>query len=714
MDDVEILEVNSGPENGPRTPDGSGQRTPNKRGPMTPEHRGPRTPDGRGPRTPERTGPRTPDGSGPRTPELDLPVKLHDCKGKILLCSHSLKAGIVKTENQSGPIYCVFSYRNLHLPENAKFENMHVYCDAWLMKQSAFIPYLASVVWREDSPPQAEQKQRILGNPNPADQDFYAQVAEDMSRILKEEDENSHGYEDRKSHKKHKKQRRRSRSRDRKRSRSGDRHRSHDRDDKYRDRKKHKRDHSRERSKRNKSSKERRFKEESPERKHRDYSPDDEEQDHHDEYYRGRSSFRGRMRGRMRMMRGGTGVIPAPTSKAKLAIGRNVFPSDEDTEGALPTSSVPMRGRGRGRFVRIGRGALPGLKLKKLVHGEDVSTTPVPTGDDRPGLGFSGGGQLSVRDNARWRRWQQLSRSGKDKEGNGGSVPRDGSPGSGGSELDEYGANAESLKKPTKKYVSRSKSPVTSGVNGLRVSVLTYENEEVGILSGPKETKILFHINQVWIKHPSAGFSPFTEIYPTGDLSKHFYPGREVSCHIREIPKTRDVKGQAEAVWLQGFPPEPALFRFRELPAELNFHLAQYQSGKCGKLEMVLSVDKHSSLEGTVQEYVSFEMGVVRLMGKEGACALFHLDQVWIYEDRNWVLFKDVIKSPLSIDYLPIGSVVSLSVRKLPCSAYSHLRYQVIIKTLLKKFFKFRYFNLTDSNLNLFLFIFVKDSFLRV
>ena len=175
----------------------------------------------------------------------------------------------------------------------------------------------------------------------------------------------------------------------------------------------------------------------------------------------------------------------------------------------------------------------------------------------------------------------------------------------------------------TKSRITRSRSPaVVSGTSGMRVLVLTYENEEVGILSGQKDTKILFHINQVWIKHPSAGYCPFAEIYPTGDLSKHFYPGREVSCHIRDIPKTRDVKGQAESVWLHGFPPDDSLFRNRELAAELNFHLAQYQSGKFGKLEMVLSVDKHSSLEGTVQEYITHEMGLIRLVGKDGGVVL--------------------------------------------------------------------------------------------
>merc|ERR1719193_2342382 len=149
---------------------------------------------------------------------------------------------------------------------------------------------------------------------------------------------------------------------------------------------------------------------------------------------------------------------------------------------------------------------------------------------------------------------------------------------------DEYGADAQSEEQSSKKIERKSSLPrnrVTSSPIdtelGTKALVLTYENEETGILSGPSETKILFHVNQVWIKHPSAGYCQFAEIYSTADLSKHFYPGRQVCVFVRNIPKTRDVKGQAEAVWLQGYPPEDDLFRTRELGAELNFHLAQYQ-----------------------------------------------------------------------------------------------------------------------------------------
>ncbi len=161
--------------------------------------------------------------------------------------------------------------------------------------------------------------------------------------------------------------------------------------------------------------------------------------------------------------------------------------------------------------------------------------------------------------------------------------------------------------------------------------VLTFENEEVGIMSGSKQAKVLFHVNQVWINHPTAGFCPFRELYPTMELSKHFYPGREVRCFKREVPPSREVSSQAWAVWLLGSPPDDELFRTAELAAELNFHLAEYLSGRLGRLDMVVPVAQHSSLDATVQEYISHELGVAKLLGTgDKGVVLFHLDQVFL------------------------------------------------------------------------------------
>ena len=632
----------------------------------------------------------------------ELPGKLNDCQGRLLFYNEDLSAGVIQTGSNTGSIYCMFHQGDDGLlipPADLQTENLPIVCDAWMMRETAYIPYLAAVVWVEATPPSAQQKQKILGNPSSVNMDAYSETVERLTRILKGGRETSRDRDEhRKSHKKHKKVKKRSRSRSRRRSRSGDRQRSSDREDRYRgERKKHRRDHSRDRHRK----KDRRHRDESSERgRHSRSPPEGHENGRSGQHFRGgRPGFRGRGRaggggGRMRILRGA--MPQAVAAKPKLAIGRNVFPDSDSEEeadvGGVPVSSLPaaIRARGRGRFIRIGRGALPGLKLKKLVHGEEVPET-ILSNEERPGLGYADSGARpsrgsGFRESSRWKRWQKLSRTQDElKDGGEEDEPRNSSPVSADSEKDEYGGDAEVIsprKKSSRRPESsrssaRDKSPAEASSNGVRVSVLTFESEEVGILSGAKDTKVLFHINQVWILHPSAGYCPFTEIYPIGELSKHFFPGREVSCHMRSIPKTRDVKAQAEAVWLHGFPPNDSLFKTRELAAELNFHLAQYNSGRCGKLELVLSVDQHSALNGTVQEYVTYELGLIRLMGQNGGVVLFHLDQVWIYEDSGWTLFKDVMKSPLSVDYLPVGTAVSVSVRKLPCSENSHLRYQV-------------------------------------
>ena len=254
----------------------------------------------------------------------ELAPKLNDLEGKIIFCSKSLQVGVIRTEGQSGSIYIMFHFDSLTLPEVSaeKIEGLRVYCDAWLMQKSSYIPYLAAVAWQEgQQPPTEEQKKRIQSNPTPNDMDVY-QLSEELSRMLKRDREGSRDRDDRRSHKRHKKSKKRSRSRDRRRSRSDDRY-SPDKD-----RKKHKRDNSSERRRRRHGSKERRFREESPEpRRHRGGSGEDG--GGYDDYRSSRGGFRGRrMRGPMPRGMPGRAPLPASNStasKPKLAIGKSSF-----------------------------------------------------------------------------------------------------------------------------------------------------------------------------------------------------------------------------------------------------------------------------------------------------------------------------------------------------------------------------------------------------
>ena len=62
---------------------------------------------------------------------------------------------------------------------------------------------------------------------------------------------------------------------------------------------------------------------------------------------------------------------------------------------------------------------------------------------------------------------------------------------------------------------------------------------------------------------------------------------------------------------------------------ELNFHLAEYSSGRLSSLDTVNATPtKLKSVEGVVQEWISNEVGLVRC---DDGVALFHIAQAWAY-----------------------------------------------------------------------------------
>lgn len=188
----------------------------------------------------------------------ELPGKLNDCQGTIILFKSSIGAGVLKTKNHTGSINCMFLADNVVIPDIKDPRDVvgqEIFCDAWLMKDTDYIPYLASVVWKGTNLPAADKKQRILSNPSSSDMDAYAKDVARLGQTLREDGE------DRRSHKKHKK--RRSGSRDRKRDRRSN---SNDR----RSRKKYSRSRSRSRS-RDRSSKKK--------HRRRDSSRDSDESD---------------------------------------------------------------------------------------------------------------------------------------------------------------------------------------------------------------------------------------------------------------------------------------------------------------------------------------------------------------------------------------------------------------------------------------------------
>ena len=693
-----------------------------------------------------------------------LPSKVYDCKSSVVLVQDLIQSGVAELEGGDGKLaYCFFQAKDVitKYTEGSLSERLptgsRVKCNAWLLDETAKIPYLVSTIWTEGTEVPTTAVDKILGMPGIPDMQMYHKISKDLAwmlpsnRKLKKDkkDKEKKGRDREKEKKKDLKRNEREIFKDedkrksyldrlasaspterdrgrrrRSRSRTGERSRQRSRRSRSRDRKDRRRSSERKRSSsrdrkdsgrsRSGGVKEERSKGKSLSREsgqsrqsesdrkdpHRsvdellaknygnrnyddgrttrgetDYDNNEEEPMSR----RRRFSEEGRIyRGRGRFMRGGRGHFP----RKKLAIGRNVFPEGDDDgfEGGrgrgklaigrnvFPDPSESSRGNNRGRFK----------KQRGFAVGRNVFES-----EDRPGLGFT---KPKIRENSRWKRWQELCRKKPGEEeytDNIAEFPsRETSPVSDGEELldnpTEPNNNPVADRPGSRVSSNRSRSPVQAIQLGHVVEVSTYENEEVGILTGQKDMKILFHINQVWSNHPSSGFCPYREIFPTSDLSKHFYPGRSVLCWARSIPPTKQANFQATAVWLDGEPPEEKLYRTSELPAELNFHLTEYQTGAMGKLDMVVPPAKHRSMEAVVQEYISHEMGVARLTGADGGVVLFHLGQVWTFT-TTWVPYTSVMTKPLSKEYLTIGTKVAVAVRKLPASMNSQLRYQAMV-----------------------------------
>lgn len=715
--------------------------------------------------------------AGRRSPTL--PSKVYDCKSSVVLVQDLIQSGVAELEGGDGKLaYCFFQAKDVitKYTDGSLSERIptgsRVKCNAWLLDDTAKIPYLVSTIWTEGTEVPTAAVDKILGMPSISDMQMYHKISKDLAwmlpsnRKLKKEkkDKDRKGREREKEKKKDTRRDERdiirdenngrryldrlgSPSPDRGHSGSSRRSRSGERGGGWRG---NKRSRSRERrdKKRNKSTERRRsssrerkdsgrsrsgvIKDEKTKGKSRSRESGPSRNSEHDRkdphrsvdellaknydagnsrgydertsigegefeeiviegntggVRRRRFSEEGKVsRGKGRFVRGGRGNFP----RKKLAIGRNVFPDGEeesDETGAGrgrgkpklaigrnvfndPSETSGGRGEGRGRFS----------KKRGVAVGRNVFES-----EDRPGLGFTKPAKAyPVRENSRWKRWQGLCRKKPGEEDPNDNIAefpsRETSPVSDGEELLESTNEPEDYRARPGSQLSlhRSDSPGQAIQQGQVVQVLTYENEEVGILSGVKDMRILFHINQVWTSHSSAGFCPFREIYPTSDLSKHFYPGRSVLCWARSIPPTKQANFQATAVWLEGESPDENLYRTTELPAELNFHLTEYQTGAMGKLDEVVPSAKHRSMEAVVQEYVSHEIGVAKLTGADGGVVLFHLAQVWTF-NSTWVPYTSVMTKPLIKEYLPIGTKVAVAVRKLPASVNSQLRYQAMV-----------------------------------
>ena len=154
-------------------------------------------------------------------------------------------------------------------------------------------------------------------------------------------------------------------------------------------------------------------------------------------------------------------------------------------------------GRGRGAKVAIGRNVFNPSTPKRRRHSGGATGVGGLMPGDCPGLGFQGDSSSfrGNRKNSRWMRWQSLCRKKPGEEGDAGEREDEREEGETGDEEDHRSTSRLSHQGSTR---SRSPTSSTVGSQGHKVSVLTYHNEEVGVLvSANQELRMLFHVSQV-------------------------------------------------------------------------------------------------------------------------------------------------------------------------------------------------------------------------
>lgn len=229
---------------------------------------------------------------------------------------------------------------------------------------------------------------------------------------------------------------------------------------------------------------------------------------------------------------------------------------------------------------------------------------------------------------------------------------------------------------------------IFSSSDGVLGRIVKYLSRKIGVIrlvsvdQGDRSKLILFHTDQLWQK-TSLGrdLRPFLEHCPLDEVESDFKVNGYIRFNAREVVCNLDFSLQATAVW--GDKSRPPRYRTSNLQTQLDRAMS----------EIIYTLDPHPSnmydpllgmtetaVAGTVLEYITAEVGVVRL-DPENTVSIFHLNQVWAPEttlSNTFVPFTLVQRSALP-EYLPVGSSVYLAAKPVPCGDYSELKLQAVL-----------------------------------
>ena len=165
---------------------------------------------------------------------------------------------------------------------------------------------------------------------------------------------------------------------------------------------------------------------------------------------------------------------------------------------------------------------------------------------------------------------------------------------------------------------------------GVKCVVVRYDTEESGVLRCEGGTEdIIFHVNQVWLNE-SGSWIQFREAYPSSALAIRFpLLKSRLKCNLRAV-RAGDYQWQATVVWPEG--KSPSEYRTKDWFDDIQ----RIASCVRNKSEITSHLSSSSPMEGVIQEYISFETGVIRILEGDKCCALFSIENFWLTHEKEF------------------------------------------------------------------------------
>ena len=190
--------------------------------------------------------------------------------------------------------------------------------------------------------------------------------------------------------------------------------------------------------------------------------------------------------------------------------------------------------------------------------------------------------------------------------------------------------------KPHTTWTPLEISPCQSGVEelydanfGVKCVIVRYDSDQYGVLRCEGGTDdILFHVNQVWLNE-TGSWIMFREAYPSVAMALRFpaMKGR-MKCNVRKV-NAGDYQYQATVIWPDGKAPQD--YRSRDWYDDMQRTVSCVRN----KVEITSHLSSSSTREAVVQEYISYETGVLRLIDGDMCAVLFSLENMWVEESKE-------------------------------------------------------------------------------